>query len=272
MRLAVSSLAWKPEDVSEVAAVLARHEVGGIEVAPTSVWGGWAAALAESAAGLPAPLRGFSRPAMQSLTFGLPDHAIFASMEAEDRLLAHLEKVFALAARLGCRALVFGSPRDRRRGELTPVQAAAAYSAFAARVAPLAAAQGVLFCLEANPASYGCDFVTGTEQLLELHAALRRPGLGLHFDTGTAAVNGEDLPALIRQAGTLLDHLHISEPQVGTFSHPAEHHGAIAEALASISYPHWVSIEMLRGPRGPEDLDEALRFVRRAYAPLLGRG
>jgi len=265
MKLAVSTLAWSAEEAPEAAALLRACGVTGIELAPTSVWGDWSSALAAGPADLPAALQGFTYPAMQSLAFNLPDHKVFSDAAAQERLVAHLARVFGLAGRLGARALVFGSPRNRHRGDLSPMQAAAAYGAFAARVAPLAAAEGVLFCLEANPVSYGCDFVTGTEELLELFLALRRPGLGLHFDAGTAAVNGEDLPALIRRAGSMLDHVHISEPRVGQFGAPAAHHAAIAAALREIGYANWVSIEMLRGPNGPIDLEQALRFVCDAY-------
>ncbi len=265
MKLAVSTLAWSAEEAPDAAALLRQYRVPGVELAPTSVWGDWPTALAAGANDLPPCLHGFAFPAMQSLAFNLPDHVVFGDAAGQGRLVAHLARVFALAGRLGARALVFGSPRNRRRGDLSPFQAAAAYGAFAERIAPLAAAEGVLFCLEANPESYGCDFVTGTEELLDLFLALRRPGLGLHFDAGTAAVNGEDLPALIRRAGPLLDHVHISEPRVGQFGAPAAHHAAIAGALREIGYANWVSIEMLRGPRGLPDLDEALSQAHRLY-------
>lgn len=270
MRLAVSCLAWTVVECDDVAIALRRHGASGIEIVPTGLWGDWDRALAAQPADIPPPLSGFARPSMQSLVFGLPDHKLFGTSEAEDRLVDHLGRLIDMAGRLGVRALVFGSPKNRLRGELSPAAAVDRFERFAERLAPRAAAVGALLCLEANPTRYGCDFVTGTPELVEVFERIRRPGFGLHFDTGAALINEEDLPDLIRRVGPALDHFHVSEPGLATFGSASDRHAAFAAALREINYRHWVSIEMLRGPRGIADLDEALRFVARTYGPFEG--
>ena len=268
MKLAVSSMAWSAEEHAGAAALLHANGATGIELVPTALWGDWPKALACGPADLPAPLQDFARPAMQSLLFNLSNHLLFQDDAAEARMSAHLRRVIALAERLGVRILVFGSPRQRLRGGLSMAEAITRFAAFATRLAPVAAAAGVKLALEANPVAYGCDFVTGTTELLDVFEALDQPGLGLHFDTGTAILNGEDLAQLIRRAGPRLDHFHISQPQLGGFGEPAPLHMATAEALRDIDYPNWVSIEMRRGERGLADLELALRQVVAAYGPL----
>lgn len=262
MRLAASCLAWGPEEAAEAAALLRAHGAEGVELAPTALWGSWDVAWE---AAMPTALAGFATPAMQSLLFGLPEHRLFAGAEAAARLEAHLLRLFALAARFGARALVFGAPRNRQRGALPLPEARREFAGFLARVCPAAAAAGLVLCLEANPAAFGCDFVTGTEELLALHAECARPGFGLHLDTGTAAANGEDLAALIRRMGPALDHVHVSEPGLAPLATPGPHHAAIGAALREVGYARWVSLEMLRGPRGLADLDQALGVLRAAY-------
>jgi|tagenome__1003787_1003787.scaffolds.fasta_scaffold20969609_2 D-psicose/D-tagatose/L-ribulose 3-epimerase len=267
--LSVSSLAWRVEESAAAAAVLHEFGASGIEIAPTTIWGSWENVLQAGPEDLPTALSSFARPAMQSLLFNLPDHLMFGDTAAVGRLIRHLDNLFVFAERFGCRALIFGSPKQRRRGTIDRRTAYDRFAALMSEMAPLAAGRGALFCLEANPESYGCDFVCGTEELIELFEMVRQPGLGLHFDTGTAAVNKEDLATLIRRVGPALDHIHISEPKIGTFTTPAAHHSHIARALADIGYRHWISLEMLSGPDGIEDLRTALAFISRAYAPIL---
>jgi len=264
MKIVASCLGWNADEHEGAAALLKRDGAAGIEMVPTAIWGGWDAAFAEDAE-LPSPFAGLETPSMQSLLFGLPDLKLFHGSEAEDRLVGHLERLFRLARKFGVRALIFGSPRNRSREAMPLNEAMSRFGAFADRVGPLAAAAGTLLCLEANPTLYGCDFVTDTPALVDLFERIRQPGIGLHFDTGAAAINGEDLAALIQQVGPSLDHIHASEPNLATFAQPSDHHQAIAQALRDIDYRHFVSIEMVRGPNGLADLDEALAFVTGCY-------
>ena len=265
MKLAVSNMAWSAEENAGAAQLLHAYGATGIELVPTVLWGEWPRALAAVPADIPPPLQGFSRPAMQSLLFNLPDHALFRDAEAETRLVEHLLKVIALAKRLSVGVLVFGSPRQRVRGATSMTEAVKHFAHFAARVAPAAADPGVKLALEANPEAYGCDFITSTPELIELFERVRQPGIGLHFDTGTAIINGEDLAGLIRAVGSSLNHFHISQPQLEGFSAMSDTHAACTEALRAMSYSHWVSIEMRRGERGLVDLETAVAATTEVY-------
>ena len=105
--------------------VLRAHGITGIEVAPTKVW--------------PKPLdatdaetvvyrrwwedRGFRIVAAQSLLFGRPDLTVFGPPEIYRQTLDYLGGIVRLCARLGAEALVFGSPKNRRRGDLSRLAA-----------------------------------------------------------------------------------------------------------------------------------------------------
>ena len=75
-------------------------------------------------------------------------------------LLDHLREVVDFAAAVGATALVFGSPKNRVRGAPIGRRGDARR---ARRLSPRRAQardRGVVFCIEANPAAYGCDFIT----------------------------------------------------------------------------------------------------------------
>lgn len=264
MKIVASCLGWNAEEHEGAAALLKHHGAAGIELVPTAIWGEWDKAFA-AGADIPVSFAGMAMPSMQSLLFGLPDLKLFHGGEAEDCLVEHLGRLFRLASKFGVRALIFGSPRNRSRETISLEDAMGQFEAFADRVGPLAAAAGTLLCLEANPTLYGCDFVTDTPTLVNLFERIRQPGIGLHFDTGAAAINGENLAALIREVGPALDHIHASEPKLATFAQPSYHHRDVAQALRDVDYRHFVSIEMVRGPNGLADLDEALAFVTDCY-------
>ena len=58
-----------------------------------------------------------------AILFGKPELRIFGPEPVRQATLDHLGRVAELAAALGARALVFGSPRNRDRGVLTPDEA-----------------------------------------------------------------------------------------------------------------------------------------------------
>jgi sugar phosphate isomerase/epimerase len=270
LKLSVTTLAWRPDETTAAAALLKHRGVAGVEIAPTSVWGDWPRAFEASRADLPESLKAFETPSLQSIAFGSPELTVFGAPEARRMLVAHLGRVLSLASRLGAKTVVFGSPKNRVRGSLSAIEATRSFKAFLDEIGPIAAGLDVSFCVEANPERYGCDFITNTRELLDLLDGATRPGIGLHIDVGAGIVNGEDLASLIVQTPHAIKHVHISEPGIGPFGDPAPLHAEVAGALAQVGYHNWISIEMLRGPRGLEDLAEAIDFAWRVYGTTVG--
>ena len=267
MKLAVSNIAWTDEVHSAALAVLSRHGVQGVEVAPTRLWPGWKGMSVADAERLRAEYSaaGFEIPAMQSLLFGLPRLNVFGAEPLPSELLAHLERLFPVARALGVRALVFGSPRNRDRSGLTDDQTHAQAVAFFRRAAAAAAREDVVLCVEPNPPQYGANFVTGWEEALALVNAVDAPGFGLHLDTACITMNGDSPAQAIRACRGAICHFHVSEPQLAGFSAVQVDHRLAAQALAETAYAGWVSIEMRCGEQTLQALDEALTFVRATY-------
>lgn len=247
MRLAVSNIAWRPDEDRAMARLLAAAGVDAVEVAPTRLW--------------PRPLEvegdavdayvqlwrdhGVEVVSMQALLFGRPDLQLFGDAADREVLFAYLCGIHRLAARMGARRLVFGSPGNRRIGARSAAEAEDIAAAFFARIGRDAAAVGVELCIEPNPPSYGCDFVTRAAEGLALVQRVGEAGFGLHLDAAGTALAGDDPAAAVRACAGHLRHFHVSAPQLGHVCRGGaiDYPGVVA-ALRASGYDQLVSIEM----------------------------
>lgn len=271
MKLAISNIAWTADDDARAQIVLRDMGVSGLEVAPTRAWPR-PAEVSNSDVEVyrqRAEAAGFEIVAMQALLFGRDDLTIFESEAKREETLSYLSAVFVLAGTLGARALVFGSPRNRRTGGLPRREVEGIAVPFFRAAADAAAQCGTTLCLEANPVEYGCDFLTTSAQCIELLETVDSEGLALHLDTAAMTMAGEHTGDAIRAAAPWLRHFHISEPQLAPVGSGGVNHQAFAAALASVGYSGWLSIEM-RAPRTGDPaplIREAVRASMAAYGP-----
>ena len=267
MDLCVSNIAWKAEDERAAYRLLADAGVRHIELAPTRFWPDLRGITAAQVETVMAPLREhhLQPVAFQALLFGFPDFQILEPEKAAP-CADYLRHVIDLAAAMGATALVFGSPKNRRRGELPADEARRRAVEFFAPLGAYAAARGVTVNVEPNPAAYGCDFLLTADEAAEVVRAVASPGVKLHADTGGWCMNGEDAEGNIRRHLDLVNHVHLSEPMLDTWSAPRVDHAVIAAALRRGGYRGCVSIEMKSTERGLAAVSEALAVARAHYA------
>jgi D-psicose/D-tagatose/L-ribulose 3-epimerase len=239
-------------------------------VAPTRLWNDPLAQDDDAVAAVRAEIEdaGLRVVALQSLLFQRPELQLFGDAESRRGLHDHLVGMADLASRMGATRLVFGSPGNRRRGDLSLEQAdEIAVKAFS-RLGAVAADLGVCFCIEANPVDYNCDYLTDAVASTAFVRAVDSPGVRLHLDTACMALAGDDAGERIRDGADVLVHVHASAPQLGAVlpGGPVDH-AVVADALRAVEYDGHVSVEMLQQP---EDVTGAVRrtaeFVRKTYA------
>jgi len=275
--LAVSNIAWDASEDDAIAAVLRAEGCGGVEIAPTKWRADPLAAPARDVAELRRYWedRGLAIVSLQSLLFGRPDLQLFGDSAVRARLVDVLERTADLAHALGARVMVFGSPKNRLRGQRLHVEAIQRAADFFRELAPYAHARDTCFAIEANPAGYGCDFITTTAETAELCALVDHPGVGVNLDAGGLAMSHENPQKAVAAAGRWLRHVHASEPQLVAMpeaarsadveSGAAANHEDIAGALARVSYDGWISIEM-RAAGASQNVAAVERAVRAAKA------
>jgi D-psicose/D-tagatose/L-ribulose 3-epimerase len=243
--LSISNIAWPAEADAEALILLARLGFDGIELAPSKVFGDISAISLQTVRAYRRQVedQGLAICALQAILFGVQGAHLFESTLSRQRMADHLRRIAEVAATLGARACVFGSPALRDPGNLVPEKALAIAEAFFRAIAGDYAAQEVELCFEANPSFYQCRFVTHTREAMDLVKRVNAPGFGLQLDTGTIFINGED-PGVIREVESQIRHFHISEPALVPVGTAGVDHLAVAIALCGSIYTDWISIEM----------------------------
>lgn len=267
MKLALSNIAWRREDDAAIAALMREHGVGGVEIAPTALWEdplGVAAAQVQAVRDWWED-HGAQVVALQALLFGRPELTIFQAQTARRATLEYLTGMMDLAAHLGARAMVFGSPKNRLVGELDAREARRIALEFFGEVGKRAAARDVVLCIEPNPRDYGCDFVNTTAEGLALVQEVGSPGFGLHLDAGALTLNRENIAEAIAEAAGVLQHFHASDPGLVPLGTGGADHAACAGALREAGYESWVSVEMRPLPDGLAGLRRAVERLRAWY-------
>jgi D-psicose/D-tagatose/L-ribulose 3-epimerase len=269
MRLAVSNVAWDAGEDDAVLSIMKRYAVVGLEVAPTKIWD-HPVDVTEVVA--TAYRRRWEQQqieivAMQSLLFGQEGLELFNGPHARTRMFEYLTVIVRLAAWLGARALVFGSPQSRALHGMDRGQALEVAVEFFRRLADVAEQHGTSVCLEANPADYGSEFAQTTGEALDVVRHVGRPGFRLQLDTGSLSLTGEADDCTIERAFAFIGHVHVSEPHLRPIDTGTVDHRPIAAALKRLGYDGWVSLEMRSRarPSNAASLEAALGHVASLY-------
>jgi len=274
VKLAVSNIAWEPGQDDEIARLLRREGVGGVEIAPTK----WRERPLEASSADVAAYRrawedrGLPIVSIQSVLFGRPDLQLFGDARARAAMLDYLRRVIDLSAGLGARSIVFGSPKNRIRGEQPLADALDIARGFFVALGDHARTRGVTVCIEANPPAYGCDFITTTDEAVALCRAVDHAAVKVNIDLGGITMSRENVGESIGAAAALIGHVHLSEPNLDQFGTAADH-AAAAKALEAIGYHGWISIEMravgAQASGSMTAVERAVRLAREAYGRLV---
>lgn len=273
MRLAVSNIAWTDAEEEEVADKLLELGVKYVEIAPTKLWEDPTSVSDKDAREYVQwwADRGITVVAFQSMLFSRPDLKLFESEENRHRTIDYLKEFIRLARVMNVKKLVFGSPKNRQRGDLPLNAAKTIAKAFFSELGEYAQKNGVVLCLEPNATQYNCDFITTAKDGDELVREVSSAGFGLHLDTACMQLAGDPIEGAIRSSADILQHYHISAPMLGEVSEDTDiDHASAAKALREIEYEGFVSIEMRPGDAGEnvDRLEKAVRFAQAVYTEV----
>jgi sugar phosphate isomerase/epimerase len=267
-RLSASNIAWDPKDDDAVAAILRAHAFTGVEVAPTKRWESPIEATKKDIAAYRAEWqkRGLSIVAMQALLFGRADLQLFGPVTVRRALREYMMALIEMAHGLGAHALVFGSPKNRKRGRMPIGDANEIACEFFRDLGAVAASRGCVICIEPNPPSYDCDFINTMAEAVALCEAIASRGVKVNGDLGAIVTMGEDPAATLAAANGWLGHFHASEPSLAEVADGIQHTRAAA-ALEAAKFTGWISIEMRAAPEGPavDAIARAAGRVSRIY-------
>ena len=253
MRLAISNIAWDVTEDEALAALLQRFEVDAIDIAPGKYFPRPSEATEVDILKVRQwwTERGIEVTGMQALLFGTKGLNVFGPPESQAALLQHLNAVCHIGAILEAPRIVFGSPKNRDRSGLSDAETLATAASFFRRLGDLAAAQGVMICLEPNPTCYGANFMTTSEETAQVVSHIAHPAIQMQFDTGALTINGEDPATVLQMSAGLIGHVHASEPNLLPLGDGNSDHYAMCRALSQHLPHHLVTIEMVATQQEP---------------------
>lgn len=271
MRLAISNIAWDPNEDSAIAALLCRAGIDAIDVAHSKYFADPVAASSQDIARVREwwAERGISITGMQALLFGTNGLNVFGASAVQESLLRHLDAVCRIGGGMGATRLVFGSPRNRDRSGLSDEQADDIAADFFGRLGDIAKGHGVLVCLEPNPPAYGANFMTNCAQTAQVVRRVAHPSIRMQFDTGALAMNGEDPALVLADCADLIGHVHASEPNLVPLGDGETDHASMFSALSSRLPDQVVAIEMVATKNESHlvSVERAVQAAIRYYRP-----
>lgn len=281
MKLAISNIAFGKDQQAALKCV-SQSGVDGLVVAPTIIWPSLPEIANLSGQELTDRLGTLKRKAgeyrnrlgdlglavvgLQSLTYGVGENAkIFGTEEEGENLTEHLKRLTDIAGSLGADSMSFGSPGLRNPGELSGEQAMERAAELFGRVAVAAHDNNTQIAIE--PLSgYGNKFVENLKQARELADRIDHPGFGIHPDTAAmfgAGDTPEDLASLVRDHRDRVRGIDASAPDLARLSSALDvPQGKHVDALRSVSYQGWLSLEM-KGPLNPDVIEKEIQYIKK---------
>ena len=162
--------------------------------------------------------RGLSIVAMQALLFGRLDLTLFDDASTRAATREYLTGIIRLGGQLGAKALVFGSPKNRKVGSLSRAVAEEIACEFFHALGEVALEHGTALCVEPNPAVYACDFITTAREGLELVHKVGSRGFCLHLDAGGITLSQEPIDDALKESMRVARHFHASEAQLAPWA------------------------------------------------------
>lgn len=267
--LSISEIAWLADEESEVAELLVSQlGVKRVELAPARSFGNVLETNEGDVKGRADALRalGLEPRSFQALLFGQDGLALFEGDEPKARMMEVLKGVARVAGWAGAGPMVFGSPKNRLRGDLSHAEADLVAAEFFKEIGDYCADRGCCLVMEANPEQYGADYCTRLEQAASLVDKVNSAGFRLHVDAGGLALSGENFENVIRQSSHLITHVHASQPMLASFEEPHAVHSRLAGVLKEVAYAGDIAIEMRRQEEGLNAVAVAVQTVSSIYS------
>jgi sugar phosphate isomerase/epimerase len=241
MKLSISNIAWTKEHDDAMYNFLKESGFKGLEIAPTRIFPENPYDEIEAAKKFSADLKqkyDLEICSMQSILFGRSEK-LFGTIEERKVLLDYIKKAIDFAYSVGCKNLVFGSPKNR------VIENDAKYSLsveFFKELGDYAFENKTVLSMEANPTIYGKNFINTTEQAFHLVEDVKNEGFKVNIDFGAIIQNNENL-IIISDNINLVNHIHISEPNLAPIE-VRRLHNELSDLLEKVSYDKFISIEI----------------------------
>lgn len=241
MKASISNIAWDTEQDNEMYAFLSAAGYDGVEIAPPHIFGEDPYERKNEAAEVRKRLKevyNLEISSMQSIWFGRSEK-LFEDSAQREVLLDYTKRAIEFANILGCRNLVFGSPKNRNIVSETDYEVALD---FFRTLGEYAWQNETVLAMEANPAIYHTNFINSTKQAFDLARQVSSAGFKVNLDIGTMIENRETVGDFV-DCLDLVNHVHVSEPYLVPVQF-GELQKEVISFFEKMQYQNYISIEM----------------------------
>ena len=267
MKLSVSNIAWENSELEEHLKLLRDLECEGVELAPSCIWPEPVEASAQERKRVRELIQsnGLEVTAFHALLYTRPDLQLFKDRKSRQSTVDYLVQLARLCADLGGTALIFGSPKNRMRGDRDHKESLEWAADAFREVADKGGELGVVLCIEPLPPKEA-DFIRNSGEGMALVRRVNHPNFGLHLDAKAMVEADEDFEEAFQKYGRQVRHFHVGDPGLTPPGSTGVDHSRIGKALRRSGYNRYVSIEMRRG-FGPsrEVVSRSVGYVRACY-------
>ncbi|AYZ73054.1 sugar phosphate isomerase/epimerase [Fusobacterium necrophorum] len=264
MKLAISNIAWNEKDDETIYEKMQDLHFQFLEIAPTRwvVKNPYSANNIEEAKIIVQNIRekyGIKVCSMQSILYGVKERLFYSKQEREI-LQKKVKEAIYYANQIGCRHLVFGSPKNRIiKSKSQHIEGVA----FFKELTQYAREQGVYLSIEANPTIYDTNYINTTEEALKLVQEVQDEYFGINYDLGTVIQNGETLD-ILKENMEKIHHIHISEPHLKSIQKRVIHR-ELSEILKKYCYKNVISIEMKK-TENIQEIFNILAYISKIFS------
>ena len=219
INFSISNLAWDISYESEVIKILNNSLISGVEISLRKYFDNLENLTTDQILSLKnyGIVNDLKISSLQSLLFKREDLSIFASGVGREQVIEYLNSIYKIAKLLQVKPMVFGSPKNRKKGQLTSKRAFDSATEFFSDLISEWDANGPYIAFEANPSVYGCDFIVNNSEAIEFVNSVNSPNLRWHLDYGCSLLAGENPTLLLMNSKKLPSHIHMSEKNLGPF-------------------------------------------------------
>jgi D-psicose/D-tagatose/L-ribulose 3-epimerase len=243
LKYSISNLSWGKTPLTDVIPKLAIAGVHGVEIAPTAIWPDLDKISDEAVLDLKKYLQGHNLvvSGIQSLLYGHPELQLFNQGCWKD-LVKHLENVIRIGGLLGAEVAVFGSPKNRVKGNLEANQADDLAVILLNQLIPCLKENRIVLTLEPNAPDYGADYLMTYEDILQVSNRINSENVKPQIDTGCLWMMNK-LPEKAYELQTP-HHIHLSTPNL---EHVPGHFNfaPLISLMHATNFGGWTVIEML---------------------------
>lgn len=245
MLKSISNIAWPQENEEWVLKELQRRKWNAIEVAPSRIWEDFRKISGQERKKYREKIleHDLKICSMHSLFWGMKEAKVFGTAAEQKFFQDYMKELVELAADLGSRVLVMGSPPVRDREGLEYSEAVDIAASVLREPAEYAVQNNVAILIEPLTKKE-TNFINTHSEGLELARAVDSEGFGLHLDAKSVASEGVDVTDAIFACNGHIRHFHVNDPNLQPIGTVADYHEKMGKALRQIEYAGYVSIEM----------------------------